>query len=333
MLENLREKLHMVQQDFTAGLKTLGEKSREGKLKRRSRTEDNLSHFSGGMEILHRYEESWFLLHRRTKDCAQAAEAAYGDVVMMSAHWEKNRSTLTQLQEQLQSLPAFLAELDAATANIAHLEGDFEELESKLLYLETLCSQCEQQTVKVQHRRHMEAYKSKKRKELESLEAELNLEHAQKLLQLEQETQQKLKERQKAYEEAFRQDVDQYLSTGVVQSRESPGGTVCALDQVSVTNVWDQEALNDFLNSSEDDVSAGSSPTSGPDAGSNSCESLSQATPTTHDPPPQEDGGSEDGGDLVVQSDEEDVHADGLQDATALQLSEDSDSAGDHATD
>lgn len=45
----------------------------------------------------------------------------------------------------------------------AHLEGDFEEMESRLVYLEALCLQCEQQTAKQQHINQSENYKKKKR--------------------------------------------------------------------------------------------------------------------------------------------------------------------------
>ena len=48
---------------------------------------------------------------------------------------------------------------------------------------------------------------------------ELNCEHAQKVAELEQVMQQKLRERQKVYEEAFNQDMEQYLSTGYLQHR------------------------------------------------------------------------------------------------------------------
>lgn len=48
---------------------------------------------------------------------------------------------------------------------------------------------------------------------------ELNSEHAQKVSELEQAMQQKLRERQKVYEEAFNQDMEQYLSTGHLQHR------------------------------------------------------------------------------------------------------------------
>lgn len=49
--------------------------------------------------------------------------------------------------------------------------------------------------------------------------AELNNEHSQKVAELEQARQQKLRERQKVYEEAFNQDMEQYLSTGYLQHR------------------------------------------------------------------------------------------------------------------
>lgn len=45
-------------------------------------------------------------------------QALDGDVVMLSAHVERRRSALTNLQEQLQGLPAFISDLDAITANI-----------------------------------------------------------------------------------------------------------------------------------------------------------------------------------------------------------------------
>lgn len=45
----------------------------------------------------------------------------------------------------------------------AHLEGDFEEMEGKLDYLETLYCQCEQHAVKTHHMNELDAYKKKKR--------------------------------------------------------------------------------------------------------------------------------------------------------------------------
>lgn len=334
----------MVQQDFTTGFKTLGDKSRDTKIKRRPRFDESLPHFCAGMEILSRYEESWFLLHKRTKDCAQAAEDIDGDIVMLSANWERRKTALMQLEEQLQSLPTFIRELDAITANIAHLEGDFEEMESRLVYLETLCCQCEQQTFKQHHVNELEVYKKKKRRELEAMKVELDSQHAQKVAELEQAMQQKLLERQKVYEEAFNQDMKQYLSTGCLLHREPTGVDVCALDQMTVTNLSDQEALDDFLNSMSDDFSTGSSLTSGPDLESCSSESMqSQMNQTlaTHDRLSSQDtawepvveAASEESDEAFVQSDEEDIQVDmslvGLQDVGAVRGCDESDLTGD----
>lgn len=49
--------------------------------------------------------------------------------------------------------------------------------------------------------------------------ADLSSQHTQKVAEVEQAMQQKLRERQKVYEEAFNQDMKQYLSTGHVEHR------------------------------------------------------------------------------------------------------------------
>ncbi|CAG02767.1 unnamed protein product [Tetraodon nigroviridis] len=173
MFENFREKLHLVQQDFTTSFKTLGDKSRESRSRWQPRVDQSHPlHYSAGLDILSRYEESWVLLHKRTKGCAETAEAADGDVVMLSAQVERRRSALSGLQEQLLALPTFVSDLDAITASIAQLEGDFEELESRLVYLEALCCQCEEVTSKQHHASTLDAYQRRRRREVEGLEAD-----------------------------------------------------------------------------------------------------------------------------------------------------------------
>ncbi|KAG8009739.1 Dysbindin-A [Nibea albiflora] len=190
-------------------------------------------------------------------------------------------------------------------------------MESRLVYLETLCCQCEQQTFKQHHINELDVYKKKKRYEMH---LELNSQHAQKVGELEQAMQQKLRERQKVYEEAFNQDMKQYLSTGYLQPREPEGVDMCVLDQITLTNISDQEALDDFLNSTSDDISTGSSLTSGPDLESCSSESLRSQmnqTPLTNQLSNQntaweqvEEGANEEINKPLVQSDEEDVQPD-----------------------
>ncbi|GAA6078904.1 dysbindin-A isoform X1 [Tachysurus ichikawai] len=53
--------------------------------------------------------------------------------------------------------------------------------------------------------------------------ADLDAEHAQKVLEMEHAQQAKLKERQKYFEEAFQQDMEQYLSTGYLRITDRRG--------------------------------------------------------------------------------------------------------------
>ncbi|XP_019354009.1 dysbindin isoform X2 [Alligator mississippiensis] len=167
MLETLRERLLSVQQDLASGLKTLGDKSREVK-ESKQRSVEFLPKFSAGLELLSRYEDMWAALHRGAKECAKAGELVDSEVVMLSAHWEKKRSSLIELQEQLQQIPGFLADLESMTTSLAQLEANFEEMENHLLRLEDLCGQCELERYKHIQALQLESYKKTKRNELET---------------------------------------------------------------------------------------------------------------------------------------------------------------------
>ncbi|XP_027531890.1 dysbindin isoform X2 [Neopelma chrysocephalum] len=274
MLETLRERLVSVQQDLTAGLKTLGDKSRDAK--KRQRTIQCLPEFSAGLELLSRYEDAWAALHKGAKDCAKAGELVDSEVVMLSAHWEKKRNSLLELQDQLQQIPGFLADLECLTASIA----------------------------------------------------ELDAEHAQKVLDMEHTQQMKLKERQKFFEEAFQQDMEQYLSTGYLQiaERREPIGSMSSmevnvdmLEQMDLMDMSDQEALDVFLNSGGEDNNM-LSPMLGPDTNtyvneislqvpsqSELRQKLSSLSSTCTDSASQD---ASEGESPVVQSDEEEVQVD-----------------------
>uniref|UniRef100_A0A8C1SVV5 Dystrobrevin binding protein 1a n=1 Tax=Cyprinus carpio TaxID=7962 RepID=A0A8C1SVV5_CYPCA len=342
MFENFRERLQTVQQDFTSGIKTLSDKTKETKVKKKQSLKkvDKCIHkhiLKCMAFVIIRYEDTWVALHKRAKECANAGETVDGEVVMLCAHWEKRRGAVLELQE-LQQIPAFLSDLETITSRIAHLEADFEEMDSRLLYLEDLCAQCEHQP-------------------------ELDAEHAQKVLEMEHVQQVKLKERQKYFEEAFQQDMEQYLSTGYLQitDRRDPLGSMSSmevnvdlLEQMDLTDVSDHEALDVFLSSVGEESSARSPDTAGGPAlepGSSPSEislkvpSQTELRPTVSsisssctdtisgvtEGPDEEDASEEScsGDSPLVQSDEEEVHADtalmGLPETEPLKSSDDSD--------
>lgn len=322
MLETLRERLLSVQQDFTSGLKTLSDKSREAKVKSKPRTVPHLPKYSAGLELLSRYEDTWAALHRRAKECASAGELVDSEVVMLSAHWEKKKTSLIELQEQLQQLPGLIADLESMTANLTHLEASFEEVENHLLNLEDLCGQCELERHKHMQCQQLENYKKKKRKELETSKAELDAEHTQKVLEMEHTQQAKLKERQKFFEEAFQQDMEQYLSAGYLQiaERREPMGSMSSmevnvdmLEHMDLMDASDQEALDVFLNSGSEDNAVPS-----PAAGNEVTLQVPSPAAVRAEPPsspsacpePAAQAAGDGGESPVVQSDEEGVEVD-----------------------
>ncbi|XP_028279951.1 dystrobrevin binding protein 1b isoform X2 [Parambassis ranga] len=120
---------------------------------------------------------------------------------------------------------------------------------------------------------------------------EIDAEHAQRVPGAEQggvpPPQVKLKERQKFFEEAFQQDMEQYLTTGYLQiaERREPIGSMSSmevnvdmLEQMDLMDMSDHEALDVFLHSGGEDNSA-ASPVAGPDGESYTTE-ISLQVPT-----------------------------------------------------
>lgn len=50
--------------------------------------------------------------------CLSISQTVDGEVVMLSAHWEKRRAAVVELQEQLQQIPGFLTDLETCTNRI-----------------------------------------------------------------------------------------------------------------------------------------------------------------------------------------------------------------------
>ncbi|XP_039676566.1 dystrobrevin binding protein 1b isoform X2 [Perca fluviatilis] len=127
---------------------------------------------------------------------------------------------------------------------------------------------------------------------------EQDAEHAQRVSGADQggatAPQVKLKERQKFFEEAFQQDMEQYLSTGYLQIAERRGEkeewrepigsmssmevNVDMLEQMDLMDMSDHEALDVFLHSGGEDNST-ASPVAGPDVESFTTE-ISLQVPT-----------------------------------------------------
>ncbi|XP_024236636.1 dysbindin isoform X2 [Oncorhynchus tshawytscha] len=159
-------------------------------------------------------------------------------------------------------------------------------------------------------------------------------EHAQRVPELDSAQQLKLRERQRFFEEVFQHDVDVYLSSAhlhIHDYKRPPIGSVSSmevnvdmLEQMDLTDISDQEALDVFLNSGGDEgvlasplpvvhgnnnnnnevISQGRSPHNTGGCVGKSRMSSTSSTSSTNSQNTNEDGRET----PVVQSDDEDVN-------------------------
>lgn len=63
--------------------------------------------------------------------CSSTPQVVDGEVVMLSAHWERRRGALLELHEQLQQIPSLITDLESITARVG--ETDTEISRSRLI--------------------------------------------------------------------------------------------------------------------------------------------------------------------------------------------------------
>uniref|UniRef100_A0A8C4NFA5 Dystrobrevin binding protein 1 n=1 Tax=Eptatretus burgeri TaxID=7764 RepID=A0A8C4NFA5_EPTBU len=304
MLESFRERLVVVQQELTSGLKTLSEKSRDAKLKKHVQKpprEAGAGSASGaGAGILHRYEKSWAELQRQTDACAHFGEVVDENFQRLLEFVEKQWDKSKQLKHELQQLPTLSSELDAVALSLGKVAALCEEAEAQLVVLEDLCEECESRQRCGALDRDVEDGREVFRRKREALNGQLAGEHAGRVRDAERCQQRKLRERQKFFEEAFQQDVEHYLSAGLLYSytdRQALGSissmevNVDLLEQMDILDNSDQEALDVFLNGGADGTSEATGPDSsqensleapGPEQSRCSASSSSTLTPTSN---------------------------------------------------
>ncbi|XP_002736148.1 dysbindin-A-like [Saccoglossus kowalevskii] len=221
MFDNFKERLQNVQHDLTTGLKNLTTKAKEvGKTGRRSEVPVGSPEFiakpplDAGAELLNKYQLEWIDLHRDIEDSAKKAIIVDNEILKQLSKFEKQVDALSQFNNQLTSLPKLSEDLQNVAISIGSLEGQFEEVEGMMTYLEDLCDE-EEHIRNVQgHKNQMLAYKEIKRQEEEVLKAQLQSEYEQKVREIERNENAKMEERQKTFQDVFNRDMQHYKEHG-----------------------------------------------------------------------------------------------------------------------
>ncbi|XP_041454655.1 dysbindin-like [Lytechinus variegatus] len=269
MFDQFKEKIHSVQLDLNAGLKSLSEKAREvGRSKKLpgelhvldSKTADLASLkpecVDAGDEILNRFQQMWTQLHVNIEFSAEKATKSDKVILELVEHHDKQVHVWKQFQTRLQEVPGMVTQIQNLAVTLGKLEANFEEIESMLEGLEDTCEEEELLGNKKIQLAEFMKYKEQKSKERLQRRERLLDEYNQKFRRLEDREDAKKKERQKAFQEVFAADMAHYKTHGKMSApvTQSSQELENRLDEFEITvDRDDQLALDDFLGPDDED--------------------------------------------------------------------------------
>lgn len=247
MFGNLREKLHnVVQEGLSASLRGL---SVNEVIVSQSPSEHPVN-YDAGADLLHKYQTEWNQLHLLAEDNAHKAEEVNEMISLlhhqMSEQWKK-MDTITSCMD---SMPQLVKSIENAMKDMENIKLLINDVEHQLLKLDDVVEEQELQEQMLNERFQLAVYRSKKLKELEKISGELEADHKDKVADLEQKINIKLKERQEIFNQVFQQDMRQYIISGmipVMKSSSNGGRDEISLEDIEIED--DTDALDELLNS------------------------------------------------------------------------------------
>ncbi|XP_040061104.1 dysbindin-like isoform X1 [Ixodes scapularis] len=250
MLENLRDKLHSVQQDLSLSLRnlTLGDLPKSGPGCERKLV-------NAGAELLHHYQSRWEELHGYNEANARQAEAVDALTADLHRHCQQQLAGIQQLCLQVAQLPKLQQGVQELMKTIGELEGMFEEVELRLVSLEDVIETQALQERQLDERFKLALYGEKRKGHFESLQEKLEDDHLLMVHQLEERERAVLRERQQAFSDVFQEDLEAYRAQGRIQRIEAcPEQQRVDLEDIDLEgSEEEQEALDQFLASTSAD--------------------------------------------------------------------------------
>ncbi|XP_011057706.1 PREDICTED: dysbindin protein homolog [Acromyrmex echinatior] len=213
MFGSLRSKFQTVQEGISASIRGLS--TPEHPKSKKSANVRNVN-YDAGADVLHHFQLQWNELHELAEENAGKAQEAD---VLISSIYEKLQhewNNVTCLNNTLAYIPKINNAIQDLMDQIGNLQEMFEEVEGALYRLEDLNEMLDLQSRQLDHRFQLALYKEKKLIELNNFKTKLANEHTERLSQHELNQQKKLKERRETFEEAFKEDLEEYKTTGSI---------------------------------------------------------------------------------------------------------------------
>lgn len=181
-----------------------------------------------------------------------------GLIATLFQYMDLKYTALNQFASEMSSLSQLVTDVNTAKDKIESLDGAFGELESLLVELEDICDQRNHVKKKLEHEHQLKKYQQNKHLELEQVKVMQAKTHAARVQKFEEQISLVLQERQKVFEEAHREQMIKYMTTGQVDKLLPSPLHSANLADIEI----DQDAveLDEFLGSVEENEPPGEKP-------------------------------------------------------------------------
>ncbi|XP_039488015.1 dysbindin protein homolog [Drosophila santomea] len=204
---------------------------------------------AAGCSLLAKYEDDWQQIHGANEENADKAAKIACQISGIQNKASHQRRIISELNNSLAGIPTLIAQLQASSQVLNSLKEMGQQLEVELEKLEDLCEECELQEFILEQQFQLSRHKQKKLNELEQFRQQIAQKHQSKIKDQEQTLLKLQRERQAVFDDAFREDMEEYKQHGQLTKIQTTSNKL-ALEEVvlEASEVETKDALEQFLN-------------------------------------------------------------------------------------
>ncbi|XP_045483388.1 dysbindin protein homolog [Harmonia axyridis] len=211
------------------------------------KNEKNTINYEAGSEILDYFRNEWSSLHNASEDNAKKAAEVAEIIDTIQTRIKKTENDLETITDILTG-SNLTNNINEAHVKINDLLNLCDTVEKGLIEFERTVDEIEFQDMKKRHAYHLTKYEERKEESLKLLQLKLEEERNEELAKIELERVEKMKERQKVFQEAFQNDLELFKTLGQIPRLELNQQSSALLEEIQID--YNMEELDQFFGES-----------------------------------------------------------------------------------
>ncbi|XP_060529084.1 dysbindin protein homolog [Cylas formicarius] len=203
-----------------------------------------VSNSNAGAPILTCFQKHWEDIHNLNESNAKQAEKLATEIELISKTVRSDKQNMEIIKHNLIT-SKLTHNIGYCLNQIKDIHDICEKIEEKLVNLEIVIDEVDFEKMKERHRYHLNNYKERKEERLVNLKLMSEKEYHREVEQVETSKKLLLEERQKVFQEAFKNDLELYKSLGSIPKLDLPRNGAL-LEEIDLD--YDETELDQFFN-------------------------------------------------------------------------------------